>query len=173
MKALILVLLLLLPPWHKSKETPEARRTRLEPVAAAIADASTKVSRYPESRRRVAITLLAQGWWETKFDEHIQIGACFPWECDEGKARGFWQLHEKTSRGRWGELLGLGYEPSRVGAGVAAPLALWGLSRCRGTVGGWHAHGFAGFVGGGCAWLGAQERAQTARWLDAAWSARQ
>lgn len=85
----ILALLLALPAYHGDHETAEQRQSRLAPYAAGIA-------RHARSSDERA-ALMAVAWHETRLAAYVTEGRCHEGppgqRCDNGKARGPWQLH--------------------------------------------------------------------------------
>jgi hypothetical protein len=147
--AAILSAMLSLPPAALDRsESVEQRTALFLPVAEAIA----RVSR---SDRQAAL-LIAQAWEDTKLARYVLEGRCHDGpvgqRCDNGKARGPWQVH------KWCTATTLDGE-----ARCALRAASSGMDRCRG-----HAqspvHGaFAGLAARDCSWPGADRRVGTYR----------
>jgi len=150
--AAILVVLLQHPAWADRHATSEQRERALAPVAIAIAEASRDTTD--------AALLVALGLHESGFASGVVHGVCRAGECDGGKARGSWQLHQSACREAWA--LDAGTDGSIAAEARCAIRQLryhgW---RCREhalspTVG-----AFSG--GASCHWLGAEARVRTAR----------
>jgi len=75
-----------------------------------------------------AAFLLAWGRYESNFLPRIIANDCRRWECDRGKARGAWQLHERAAGADWDAL------PGNLDAQVRSALRMtrWALGRCHG-----------------------------------------
>lgn len=84
-KVIWLVLISLYPDGSDQNESFEDRARRMKPYAVAIADATKD----PETQA----AMVAAGNAETRFAENVMRGECRPGGCDEGKAKGVWQLH--------------------------------------------------------------------------------
>jgi hypothetical protein len=85
-----LAAMLSLAPWvGDAGESPEAREARLAPYARAV-DAAT-------GSLALRAALVALAWHETKMARYVTEGRCHDGppgqRCDNGKARGPWQLH--------------------------------------------------------------------------------
>jgi hypothetical protein len=94
------------------------------PVAEQVATAVSMTTMTDAESR----FLLAWGRHESNYLERIIENRCERWECDHGRARGGWQLHEKIA-GRYWDLL-----PGSVAFQVAAAARAtrWALRTCDG-----------------------------------------
>jgi hypothetical protein len=124
-----------------------ARPAAFDEHAPQIAEALAQATR----GTRDAATLFAVGYFESGFQPRIQEGLCKPNECDRGRARSFWQLHDWV-RG-WSDMIGM----DRVGvaADVAARILRRGRRVCHSEAG-----AISFFAVGTCfGWKGADQRA--------------
>ena len=160
-------LLLSLPPFaaEPTPETADERAVRLEPVAAAIAEASAGAPA-GFSRGQWAAVLVALGKHESNFAKYVQEGKCSegrPGErCDDGKAKSHFQLHYAACPAAW-EL-----EPGTVAelnaaTKCASRLLASALRRCRSRNTDPLAGAFSGYAGASCVAPWANRRANTAR----------
>lgn len=152
--AKLLAVMLELPVFYLDRgEDPTARRERLSELAEAIADAS--------ANRTEAAALLAAAWHESRFSKMVQEGRCdeLPagMRCDDGKARGNWQLHRAACTELWDRPVS---EHARIGARCAMRL-LRVFRRDCGTIPG----AYGRFAGRACTWAGGEKRAATMRRL--------
>lgn len=73
--------------------------------------------------------VLAWGQHETHFAVRIHSGNCKRWECDRGRARGPWQLHQNGMRAEdWNRMHGVENTPMQVARAVRQ--ARWALRQC-------------------------------------------
>lgn len=83
-------------------ESTEERMVRLDAVAQAVANVADRASctDQPQPCRRIldryaaAGVVLAQARRESSFRRDVQMGECRPAECDRGRAKGLWQIHQ-------------------------------------------------------------------------------
>ena len=134
---LILAAWAILPTWHQDRdETPEARDALRLPVAEAIC----RATKDPRERRFLA----AQAYAETKLARAVIEERCHDMpegvRCDEGRARGPWQVHGHC-RAAWDSPT----PDARLEAGAQCALRNWryGVARCKTDAG-----GFASQAGG-------------------------
>lgn len=164
----VLVVLLALP--NTGLEESPAYATAL---AGAIVDASN-------GNPTKAAVLVAVGQSESRFLERIQAGDCRPptrsrmGECDayrlpdgriEFRARGVWQTHRHAavSAAEWDAVNGTDPHNVQTAARVAARALMRGWRLCRSVEG-----AIANYaVGTGCRWHRADERAASARNIEA------
>lgn len=169
--AWILSLLVSLPPAYADRysETEDAREVRMDAIARAVHDATSKAtctgrfatdtcealwSGRPE---HLAMLLVTKGWWESRYALNVHEGNCKPWECDAGKARTPWQLqHTSFSAPDWDDMVGVDFESTRRAAWSAAKVLAVGMRRC---------HSFHGalswYASTRCSWSGAANRMVT------------
>ena len=93
-------------------------------VAPSLA---ASVAQYAKTPTEVAF-MLAWGRHESGFLARIIANDCKRWECDRGRARGAWQLHERAAGSDWAAL------PGNIDAQArsAARMTRWALGRCKG-----------------------------------------
>lgn len=155
--AAILAVLLSLPAWHLDRDPPEARSAMLRPVADVIAEVSADATD--------AAALIALGWHETKYARLVLEGRCSEMpegnRCDDGRARGAWQLWHVACPSAYAFPAG-SPESLRAEATCARRLLRGQLGRCRARhpAGDW-AGAFAGYRGASCVWPAAARRART------------
>lgn len=152
--AVILAALLRLSPYSGDHETAAERAARLAPVADAI-------SAVVRSRSEVAM-MLALGLHESGFSALVQAGKCSELgirkACDNGKARGVFQLHAEAYRFADGSV-----ESLRAEAGCAIRLLRWNAERGKEhTLTPQHA-AFCGYAAKAWSWPDANRRVKTAR----------
>jgi hypothetical protein len=155
MTELILLWILSLPQAWKEELPERERAEQVRPIAEAIA-------RWSDDRELAAIAV-SVAWHETKFLARIQAGDCKKFECDRGRARGYFQPHEDASllaRERWDDLVGLGDHNVDAQAEVALQLLRRGRKVCR-TLEGAASY----YAVGHCRFPGAKKRARTAELL--------
>ena len=167
MTSAIHALLVALPPFaaEPTPETADERAVRLEPVAAAIWEASSGAPA-GFTRGQWAAVIVALGKHESNFAKYVQEGRCSegrPGErCDNGKARTFAQLHYAACPAAWQ------LEPGTVAeldaaAKCASRLLAAALRRCRSRNADPLAGSFSGYAGASCVAPWANRRANTAR----------
>lgn len=136
---------------------PGATPTHSEDIANAIAEASN-------GDKLLAAELATIGFFESGYLPRIQAGECRKGECDQGRARTYWQLQRTSfSRDSWETMVGPEYEAIVIAAQTAGRVLLAGRKACR-TVEGtlsWYACGR-------CSWSGARYRAKIVNRLMAA-----
>jgi hypothetical protein len=171
----ILSLLLSFSASPHDVETAKERKVRMSVVAMSIVYAANRVA-WPLGAWHMARTLTVHGYYESRYARHIHFGRCKPKECDNGKARGLWQLHEAAARPlAWWmmgaaseimtsqDLLGVTEEPA-FRAAAALSTGAWRCINIKGA--NWLEGAFAGAaVGHGCKWSGAAKRIRTIRRL--------
>ncbi len=122
----VLTLILSLPTWHEDLALPlETRNDYLRPVAEAIAEVAKNRS---EARALVTVALhesrFARAVIEGRCDE-MPLGA----RCDNGRARGPWQVH-RWCKAAWENQDG-SLEALRGGARCALRYMRAGYRRCK------------------------------------------
>lgn len=93
-------------------------------VAPSLAASVVQYAKTPTE----AAFLLAWGWHESNYQARIIANECKRWECDRGRARGAWQLHERAAGDDWSALPGSIDAQARS----AARMTRWALGRCKG-----------------------------------------
>ena len=175
-----------LPAYYSDKETPEERAERVEVLGEAIASASAFatcardwakvdwcVPIWPKGERKELVVMtITQGFWESRFAEHVHDGRCGPTECDAIKlrdgtiyhrARSPWQLQ----RTRWVQPFWTSMQGSSLVATTdAAYAAMRVLGAARAQCGEKPEAWISGYAWGRCEmWRGAPKRAGTYRAL--------
>jgi len=173
-----LVLLLMgLPQHHLDLESTEARTTRLETIARAVADAAEQATcdgphahspcqkLWPGSSTDLGVLLVTMAWLESRLAKNVHEGRCRAHECDpvrdprtgqlRHRARSLWQIHRVGPvLDEWEDLAGTGYTNTRAAAWAATKLLSRGYRACK-TIPG----AIATYAGvGGCRWVGAGPR---------------
>jgi hypothetical protein len=158
---LIVVVLLSWPPFYtETGEQPEKRRARLV-VAAIEIERAAQATKDP---RETAAALLTLGFEESRFAAYVGEGRCAEGpagaRCDEGKARGYFQVWAVACPAAW--RLPAGSRASlRAEAKCAARAWRGARLRCRnrhpaGSIAG----AFAGYRGADCTWARGAKRAK-------------
>jgi hypothetical protein len=158
----LVAILLAWPPFYtETDEQPEARRLRLVMAAQAI----EQVAHATPDPAQTAAALLAIGFHESRFAAYVGQGRCHEGpkgaRCDEGRARGYWQLWRVACPPAW-RLEPGSREALHAEARCAARAWRGALWRCRrrhpaGPIAG----AFAGYRGADCEWARGARRAQT------------
>lgn len=176
--ALILTMLLALPPAYEDRVEPD-RIERLTVIADAVSQSVVRatcdgyddcIAVWPGAPRELAALVVAVGWWESRYAANVHAGKCRADQCDAVKmpggyvvhrARSPWQL-QRTSWAEpvWTKLEGTGLVETRNAAWVATAILAEGHRRCKTDVG-----AVAWYATGRCLWSGAAKRAATARKL--------
>jgi hypothetical protein len=164
----LLAILIALPPWHGDTEQPEARGVRLHRIAVAIDEAATTLTAgkrplWRGGEAELEWLLVSQGFWESRFAQHVHEGRCRKHECDHGRSRSVWQLQMGGHLGpeTWHKLNSDSWTSTRLAALHAGRALALCKRKCRTT------HGAVSMyaTGSRCNWSGAKRR------LD--WMARQ
>lgn len=157
MRDAILAILLSLPA-YQDRETTIDREIRLGLVAEAIEAAVTEVE--TERPRELAAMLVATGWWESRYARHVHEGRCRTrvGECDYGRARSPWQLHQSpmVPLDEWRAMRGADLESTRIAATAAARVLSAFRGRCGSVAGAIALYA----TGRSCRWSGAANRAR-------------
>lgn len=172
----ITVVLLSLQPSFSDKESWEERTGRMEIVAKAIDDASSKATcmgaydvagcerKWPGSKKELALLLVTKGFWESRFAKNVHEGKCREYECDaytsQGrilhKARSPWQIQRTglVTKEEYAKMKSSTLEATSMSAEVATRYLAIGMNRCR-TI-----KGAISIYGGvnSCDWKGADNR---------------
>lgn len=156
--AAILALIASLPPFHAEPrpEQPDERLARLRVVSEAVSALELDAT--------WTAAVLAVGWHESRFARYVQEGRCADGpagaRCDQGLARGTWQVHRQACPRAWAERSGSAGEV-REGARCAARLLRAAKWRCAGRAPGEWWGAFSGYAGAACDWAGARKRVRT------------
>ncbi len=136
---------------------PGATPLHASELSDAIAEASG-------GDRLLAAELTTIGFFESGFLERIQAGKCRKGECDNGRARSWWQFQRTSySRDAWDTSLGLEPEAIRAASKVAASVLVAGRNACHSVQG-----TLSFYATGRCSWSGARYRAKMVSQLMAA-----
>lgn len=150
--------MLALSHWHMDDVTPSDRRALYADTAESIALVATTP--------RETAALVSLGWSETRYAALVLAGRCAEMpvgvRCDNGRARGPWQLWRSACPAAWAQPDGS--RESRL-AEARCALRLWrgARLRCQGKhPAGDDAGAFAGYARGGvCDWPAGAKRART------------
>ena len=154
--AYILAAIQVLPTFHEDvgEVFAEEKRVQTSLIADAVSDVASNAQGWPGSSRELAALMLTVAWHETRFSLRIHEGRCRPYECDEGRARGLWQLHSHRSlpRERWLALAGVDATATHSSAEEAARALIRSRRMCLSKIRGpdWVAPTLAAFAGRGC-----------------------
>lgn len=132
---LVLAVSLTFPIYKEDVQDPR-KPEQLEVVSEAVAtNATEQANRWPGTLEELIAVTLAIGYHETRYSLRIHAGDCKPWECDRGRARGLWQMHQSAvqnhDRDVWLALPGL----DRASTNLAAQQAIWRIIRSRRSCG--------------------------------------
>lgn len=172
----ITAILLSLEPSYSDKETWEERSARMEIVAEAIEDASSKATCEEEyntpdckktwikGRRSLALLLITKGFWESRFAKNVHEGKCRPYECDayttggnrRHRARSPWQVQRTglVSKEEYDKMSSSTLESTKMSANVAARYLIMGMNTCKTISGAMSIYGGAK----SCTWSGVKPR---------------
>ena len=172
----ITLVLLSLQPSYSDNETWVERTGRMEIVAQAIDDASSKATcsdayAVPEckkvwngSKRDLGLLLVTKGFWESGFAKNVHEGKCMPKQCDSIIVRGNivhlarspWQIQRTGLVGadEYSKMKTASLESTTISANVAVRYLSMGMNRCS-TI-----HGAMAIYGGAnsCDWPGVAGR---------------
>lgn len=149
----ITAILLSLQPNLSDKETWEERSSRMEIIAHAIDDASSKATcsenynledcekTWPGDKKQIALLLITQGYFESKFAKNVHERKCKPYECDSyrknghviHRARSLWQIQKTNlvSRDEYNKMKFFSKESTTLSANVAVRYLLTGMKSCK------------------------------------------
>lgn len=149
----ITAILLSLEPSYSDKETWDERSARMEIIATAIDDASSKATcsdkydapgcekNWPQSKKSIALLLVTKGFWESKFAKNVHEGKCRPFECDAytvngnrlHKARSLWQIQRTglVSKEEYAKMNSASQESTTLSANVAVRYLALGMKSCK------------------------------------------
>lgn len=172
----ITMVLLSLQPAYSDKETWEERSTRMQIIATAIDDASSKATcsgsyqtddckkTWEKSKTSLGLLLVTVGFWESRFSKHVHEGKCKPYECDSyrkngnvvHRARSPWQIQKTSfvSKEEYSKMLSSTLESTTISANVAVRYLVSGMNRCNSIFGAMSIYATAKT----CSWSGARKR---------------
>ncbi len=174
----IVAILLSLEPSHYDRETWQERTARMEIIANAISDASSRATceekyntpyckkTWVNGRRNLALLLVTKGYWESKFAKNVHEGKCHPTECDAyitngnryHRARSPWQIQKTNlvSKDEYSMMNSSTQEATTMSTNVAVRHLVLGMNMCK-TISGTMA-----IYGGAksCTWSGIAPRVQ-------------
>jgi hypothetical protein len=173
----ITAILLSLEPAYADKETWTERTARMEIIAEAIDDASSKATceakyntkdcqkLWSKDKKSLALLLVTKGYWESLFSKNVHEGKCRDYECDPYKvgnkvhhrAKSPWQI-QHTGLVTVDEYSKMGFatlESTKLSAEVASRYLAMGMKQCD-TI-----SGTIAIYGGAkdCSWSGSKQRA--------------
>lgn len=129
------------------RETPVQREARAEVMARSLRDAARDLA--PGVSQKVLVAATMSVWWhESRFSLQVHRGEPTRWGSDDGRAKCFGQLHERSvglkleegealadfrmrQRELWASLAGTDYESTKRCARATMRLLLHRLSACR------------------------------------------
>lgn len=161
----ILIVLHQLPVFYEDLEEKN-RENRLETIALAIDTSSRWLTcdsgrwagckrRWALSRRTLVALQVATASRESALSARIHAGRCYPTECDRGRARGLWQVHQSgpITVEWWAGMAGHGYRETFAAAFAAGYLFSLNERRCKGIDG-----AISAYASGSCYWAGIKKR---------------
>lgn len=183
LQTLVLTILMSLPRFYADTESDTERYARATILAQAMVEASAQATCtgdwatlvdckpvWPASEQNQLVALLiTQGFWESRFAQHIHADHCGPHECDPAKlpsglvfhrARSVWQIHAggSVSGSEWWQMSGDKQWPTFVAATAAARILALSRGRC-GFAGNWELGTISAYAGSiSCAWSKAGPR---------------
>jgi hypothetical protein len=173
----ITVILLSLEPSYSDKETWLERSARMETIAQAIDDASSRATcsdkydvldckkSWPKDKRSLGLLLVTTGFWESRFAKNVHEGKCRTYECDSfrtadgrirHRARSPWQIQKTVfvTKDEYSKMNDSSIESTTMSANVAIRHLSHGVKTCSTFV------GAMAFYGGAknCLWSEARKR---------------
>lgn len=172
----ITLVLLSLQPSFSDGENWEDRTGRMEIVAKAIDDASSKATcmgdyeavgcerKWSGSKKELALLLVTKGFWESRFAKNVHEGKCRTYECDAYKSRGKvfhkarspWQIQKTglVTSDEYSKMKASTQEATSLSAEVATRYLAIGMNQCKTIKGAISIYGGAD----SCDWKGADNR---------------
>lgn len=173
----VFAILMSLEPSYGDKETWDERAARMDIVAQAIDDASSRATcsdkysatdckkTWSKDKKSLALLLVTTGYWESHFAKNIHEGNCGPHECDAHKvrnavyhrARSPWQVQRTgmVTTAEYKLMNSATVESTTISANVATRYLVNGMASCN-TVSG----ALALYNGiRNCTWKGSMNRA--------------
>lgn len=149
----ITMILLSLEPSYSDKETWDERAARMEIIATAIDDASSKATcsdkynvsncekNWPLDKKSIGLLLVTKGYWESRFAKNVHEGNCKVYECDaytvngsvRHKARSPWQIQRTglVSKEEYDKMMTSSLESTTLSANVAVRYLALGMKSCK------------------------------------------
>ena len=180
----ILTVLLSLEPAYTDKETWDERVERMTTIASAIVEASSKATcqdsydvvdckkTWPGSKKSLALLLVTNGYWESKFAKNVHEGKCKSYECDAHevngrvyhRARSPWQIQKTglVTKDEYEKMSSSTLESTTISATVAAKHLSIGMNSCKTIVGAMSIYGGVK----SCNWEGVKVRADFYKKLE-------
>lgn len=180
----ILTVLLSLEPAYTDKETWDERVERMTIVASAIVEASSKATcqdnydvvdckkTWPGSKKSLALLLVTNGYWESKFAKNVHEGKCKSYECDAHevngnvyhRARSPWQIQKTglVTKQDYDKMNSSTLESTTISAMVATKHLSIGMNSCKTIIGAMSIYGGVK----SCKWEGVKNRAEFYKKLD-------
>lgn len=180
----ILAVLLSLEPAHDDKENWDERVERMSVVAKAIDDASSKATcqdsydvpeckkTWPGSKKSLALLLVTNGYWESRFAKNVHEGKCRSYECDAHKvngnvfhrARSPWQVQKTglVTKEDYDKMNSSSLESTTISANVASKHLSLGMNSCKTIIGALSIYGGVK----SCKWDGVKVRAEFYKKLE-------
>lgn len=179
------MILLSLEPSYGDNESWQDRSARMEIVATAIDDASSRATCsdkydtsdckkiWPRDKKSLALLLVTKGFWESKFAKNVHEGKCRKYECDSftvngnlrHRARSPWQIQKTglVTDAEYAKMNESNLESTTMSANVASRYLSNGMKVCN-TI-----QGTIAIYGGvsSCTWQGAAPREAFYRSLTA------
>jgi len=171
----ITAILLSLEPAYADNETWSERTARMEVIATAIDDASSKATcegkyatagcqkTWPKDKKSLALLLVTKGFWESHFAKNVHEGNCRKYECDAYKiankvyhrARSPWQIQKTgmVKEDEYEKMRSASLESTTTSANVAVRYLVSGMHLCKTITG-----AVSSYAGAGCKWKGAKPR---------------
>ena len=172
----ITMILLSLEPSYSDDESWQERSARMETIAIAIDDASSRATCsdkydtpdckkiWPKDKKGLAILLVTKGYWESRFAKNVHEGKCRKYECDSHvvngnvlhKARSPWQIQRTgmVTKEEYSKMNSSTLESTTISANVATRYLANGMKSCKTIL------GTIAIYGGvkSCTWQGAAPR---------------
>lgn len=180
----ITAILLSLEPSYSDKESWADRTARMEIIAEAIDDASSRATceekyntpdckkTWTKGRRSLALLLVTKGFWESRFAKNVHEGKCRAYECDSytsqghvfHRARSPWQIQRTglVAKEEYDKMNTSTRESTTMSANVAARYLVMGMNSCQTIPGAMAIYGGAK----SCVWDGVKPRVQFYNMLD-------
>lgn len=179
---LIFTILIGLPRFHADTESSAERTARLTVIAQAIDSATLHATCtgdwaaadwcrpiWPAAERLdLAILIVTQGFWESRFAQRVHADQCQALECDPVKlasgaifhrSKSVWQIQQTLVVPEWRSIGGLGEWTTYSAAYAAAKVLAAARGRCAREAASWVTGAISGYAGYTCQWPGAPRRA--------------